>query len=286
MKIKQVTKEEYQRRINIVVEYINNNLDDKLDLNKLAELSTLSSYHFHRIVKAFLGETIGTYITRIRVESAARLLRYSNLPIESIAFKVGYEMSSSLSKAFKLYYGISPSEYKNNKDYYIMKPEIIKPELKLKAPKIIELEPKQVIYIRLTGEYSENDYSGTWVRLWGLVKEDKLFSAGIEHISVYHDDPKVTESDKLRTDVCLVIKKPAKEKGEIGVKNLAGGKYAVFLYQGSYANLGSIYDMIYAQWLPDSGYELRNAPMFEKYLNNPNRTQSEKLKTEIYLPIE
>ncbi len=286
MNVKQITKEEYQRRVNIVVEYVNNNLDGKLDLSKLAELSMLSPYHFHRIVKAFLGEPIGAYVTRIRLELAARLLRHSDLPIETIAFNVGYDVPSSLSKAFKQFYGISPSEYRNNKSYYIMKPAIIQPELKLRTPKIIELEPKQVIYIRLLGNYSENDYSGTWERLWSFVKEEKLFSAGIEHISVYHDDPKVTESDKLRTEVCLAVKKPASAKGEIGVKSIAGGKYAVFLYQGSYSNLGTVYDTIYAQWLPNSGYELRNTPMFEKYLNNPNRTTPEKLKTEIYLPIE
>lgn len=286
MNVKQVTKEEYQRRINIVVEYINNNLDGKLDLNKLAELSMLSPYHFHRIVKAFLGEPVGSYITRIRVESAARLLRYSDLPVETIAFNVGYEMTSSLSKAFKQFYDISPSEYRIHKEYYIIKPTSIRPELNLKAPKIIELEPKQAIYIRLTGDYSENDYGGTWERLWGFVKTEKLFSAGIEHICVYHDDPKVTESDKLRTEVCLVVKKPATVKGEIGVKTIAGGKYAVFLYQGSYADLGSVYDTIYSHWLPNMGCEVRDAPLFEKYLNNPNRTEPEKLKTEIYIPIK
>ena len=167
-----------------------------------------------------------------------------------------------------------------------MKPVQLNPDLNLKLPKVIDIETKKAIYIRLTGAYSELDFCGAWGKLWAYVKENKLFSAGIEHISIYHDDPKVTTSEKLRTDVCLVLPKPAEPKGEIGVKEIAGGKYAVFLYQGPYTNLGIVYDTIFAQWLPDSGYELRNAPLYEKYINDPSRTEEAKLKTEIYIPLQ
>ena len=286
MEIKSSTREEYLKRVNVVVDYINNHLDEELDLQKLAEMSNLSTYHFHRIMKAFLGETLGAYIIRVRLETAVRLLRYTDLPVEQIAYSVGYEMPSSLSKSFKQFYDITPLEYRNNKNFVIMKPVQLNPDLNLKSPKVIDIETKKAIYIRLTGAYSELDFCGAWGKLWAYVKENKLFSAGIEHISIYHDDPKVTTSDKLRTDVCLVLPKPAEPKGEIGVKEIAGGKYAVFLYQGPYTNLGIVYDTIFAKWLPDSGYELRNAPLYEKYINDPSRTEEAKLKTEIYIPLQ
>lgn len=53
MQTKISTREEYLKRINVVIEYINNNLDSELYLNKLAEISNLSPYHFHRIIKHF-----------------------------------------------------------------------------------------------------------------------------------------------------------------------------------------------------------------------------------------
>lgn len=286
MEIKSSTREEYLKRVNVVVDYINNHLDEELDLQKLAEMSNLSTYHFHRIMKAFLGETLGAYIIRVRLETAVRLLRYTDLPVEQIAYSVGYEMPSSLSKSFKQFYDITPLEYRNNKNFVIMKPVQLNPDLNLKSPKVIDIETKKAIYIRLTGAYSELDFCGAWGKLWAYVKENKLFSAGIEHISIYHDDPKVTTSEKLRTDVCLVLPKPAEPKGEIGVKEIAGGKYAVFLYQGPYTNLGIVYDTIFAKWLPDCGYELRNAPLYEKYINDPSRTEEAKLKTEIYIPLQ
>jgi AraC family transcriptional regulator len=286
MQNKLTTREEYLLRINIVTEYIGNHLDEKLDLCKLADLSNLSPFHFHRITKAFLGEPIGAYITRMRVETAARLLRYTELPVQDIAFGVGYEVPSSLSKIFNQYYGISPIEFRNDKNFIIMKPALINPELNLKAPKIIDLEDQSLIYIRHTGDYASLDFCGAWTKLWGCVKTQKLFTAGIEHICVYHDDPKVTEVDKLRTDICLVIHKPAQPEGEIGEKILPGGKYAVFHYQGSYDNLGSVYDTIFGHWLPESGMQLRNVACFEKYLNNPDKTEPAKLKTEIYVPVQ
>jgi AraC family transcriptional regulator len=286
MQHKPSTREEYLKRINIVTEYINNHLDEKLDLNKLSELSNLSPYHFHRIMKAFLGEPIGLFINRIRVETSARLLRYTNLPVQDVAYSVGYEMPSSLSKIFNQYYGISPVEFRNNKNFIIMKRANINPSLDMKAPKIRELEEKTALYLRLSGAYSQLDFGGAWQKLWGCVKEQKLFSAGIEHICIYHDDPKVTETDKLRTDVCLVIHKSATSQGEIGLKSIQGGKYAVFLYKGSYDHLGSVYDTIFGHWLPDSGEILRNAPCFEKYINHPDRTEPDKLKTEIYVPLQ
>ena len=280
------TKEEYQKQVNIIIEYINSHLNEELELNVLAEKANFSPYHFHRIMKAFLGESLGAFIVRLRIETAARLLRYSDMSVQDIAYQTGYDVPSSLSKSFKSFYGISPIEFRNNKNHTIMRSLLLNEGLKLKAPKTQELEPKQAIYIQVFGKYSDVDFCGSWTRLWAYVKENKLFSAGIEHLCVYHDDPKVTAEDKLRTDICLVIPKKAQPKGEIGVKEISGGMYAVFLYQGSYENLGSVYDTIYAKWLTESHYKLRNTPSFEKYLNHPDRTSPDKLKTEIYLPIE
>lgn len=286
MKTKESTKEDYTQRINKVVEYIDNHLNEEMDLKKLAEISNFSEFHFHRIFKAFQHETLSAYIIRIRLETAARLLRYSDLSVETIAYNIGYEVPSSLSKSFNRFYGITPTEYRTNKNYFIMKKAETNTELKLKAPKLVELENKTVIYIRLTGAYNELDFPGTFAKLWNFVKEHKLFSAGIEHIGVYYDDPKVTESSKLRSDVCLAIHKPVQPGGEVGVKEIPGGKYAVFSHQGPYTDLGIVYDTIFSEWLPASGHELCNIPIFEKYCNDPANTAPAKLKTEIYVPIK
>ena len=282
--MKNITYNDYVQRINKVVAYINNHLDETLDLKTLANEAALSDFHFHRIFKALKGEAIGGYITRLRLEATARLLRYTALTIEEIAFNIGYETPASLSKTFKKQYGISPTEYRTNKDTYIMKKEIINPDLALKAPKIVTLEPKNLIYVALTGAYGSLDYGKAYEQLWAVIKAQKLFTKGIESICISYDDPKITEGSLQRSDVCLAIHKPATPQEEVSCKTLAGGKYAVFFYQGSYENLSQVYDTA-VRWVIDHQYTLREEPFFEKYLNDARRTPKEKLKTEIYIPI-
>ena len=282
--MKNITYNDYVQRINKVVAYINNHLDETLDLKTLANEAALSDFHFHRIFKALKGEAIGGYITRLRLEATARLLRYTALTIEEIAFNIGYETPASLSKAFKKQYGISPTEYRTNKDTYIMKKEIINPDLALKAPKVVTLEPKNLIYVALTGAYGSLDYGKAYEQLWAVIKAQKLFTKGIESICISYDDPKITEGSLQRSDVCLAIHKSATPQEEVSCKTLAGGKYAVFFYQGCYENLSQVYDTA-VRWVIDHQYTLREEPFFEKYLNDARRTPKEKLKTEIYIPI-
>lgn len=286
MQQRTTTLETYQKQINIVIEYINNHLDRPIDLPRLAEISHFSPYHFHRITRAFLGEPIGAYIVRVKLETAARLIRYTDLPVSEIAYRIGYDAPASLSKAFKQQYGISPLEYRNNKNFTIMKTEKKNTQLKIKGPQVMDIPAKRAIYIKLTGKYENLDFCASWQRLWQFVKAHKLFSAGIEHIAIYHDDPKVTESDKLRTDLCLTVTKEAEPQGEIGVKEIKAGKFAVFLYQGAYNHLDAVYDTIYTRLLPENDLRLRDYPCFEKYINHPDKTEPEKLKTEIYVPVE
>ena len=164
---------EYQQRMNVLVEYINNHLGEDIDLNKLAEISGFSRWHFHRIFAEFLGNRL----VRLSLGCGSRrplgFLRYTEIPVKEIAYKVGYDVPSSLSKVFRQFYGISPNEYRNNKDYVIMEPNRIMPDMELKV-EVKDLPGKQVAYIRLNGGYKEIDYLGTWMRLLQFAKEQNI----------------------------------------------------------------------------------------------------------------
>lgn len=285
METKKTTREEYQKCVNAVVDYINLHLGEEIDLKSLAKISHFSPFYFHRIMKAFLGEPVGTFIVRTRTETAARLLRYTDLPIADIAYRIGYSSSSSLSKVFKQFYGISPLEYRNNKNFVIMKPAIIHSELKLKR-EIKELPVRNMIYIRLFGDYKLNDYCGTWMRLQQFVQEEKLPMGEVMPYCIFHDDPKVTPIEKLRTDVCMVMSAAVTPKGNIGFKQLPAGRYAIFLYKGSYEHLQSVYDTIYGKYIPEMECTFRDEASAERYLNHPADTAPDELLTEIYIPIE
>jgi len=65
----------------------------------------------------------------------------------------------------------------------------------------------------------------------------------------------------------------------------SGGRYAVVTHKGQYETLGKTYQQIYGGWLPQSGYDLRDAPAFEQYLNSPQNTKPEDLVTLIHVPL-
>jgi len=162
--------------------------------------------------------------------------------------------------------------------------EAIPEGFKLK-PKIVDRPVKKSIYLRLIGDYKSNDYSHAWEKIWKFIREKRLFGFNQEYLGVAYNDPSITDSDKCQYDCCVTINKDVKPEGEIGVKNIEGGRYAVFKFKGSYDKVGAIYDAIFKTWLPDSNQELRDVPCFEKYLKF-SKTNPDKNKTEIYIPIK
>jgi len=279
----------YLERINILIDYINNHLDEDLDLAKLAQLSNFSVFHFHRIVRAYLNEPIGAYIARIRLETGARLLSLSQLGISEIAWKIGYESPSSFTKAFGLRFGISPTEYRNTRENqnikfnnFVLQMEEMKMEMK---PKIKEMKPVNVIYITSIENYGGEKMQTAWQKLIDFMKKHKLFGFSTSFFGISHDDPEITESQKCRYDSCISISKTVSPEGEIGFKTILGGKYAIFLHKGPYEKLSDAYGYIFKSWLPQSGFKLREEPCIEKYINTPDKTKAENLKTEIFVPI-
>lgn len=278
--------ESYRRRINGMIAYIYQHLDENPSLETLACAAGFSPYHFHRIAKAFLGETIGSFIVRKRVETAARMLRESDLPIGEIAYKVGYDVPSSLSKAFKLFYGVSPNDFRNNKNVLVMKEVKINPTLKLEE-RIEVLDTKKAICYSLEGgNYMTLDYGKAWKTIMTYAMKMEIDPSKAEYISIYYDDPCSGESSKMRADVCLVAAGQFEPTGDLKMIDIAGGRYAVYLYKGTYQQLGSVYDTIFGKYIPEGNYKPDARPLFEKYLNDPATTKPENLLTEIYVPIE
>ena len=281
MQQKKTTKEEYQKCVNVVVEYIIQHLGEDIDLKSLARISNFSPFYFHRIMKAFLGEPIGTFIVRTRTEAAARLLRYSDIPIADIAYRIGYSSPSSLSKVFKQFYGISPLEYRNNKNFVIMKPAIIRPDLELKK-EIRNVSERNVIYIRLTGDYKLNDYGGTWGRLFQFIKEQKLPMGDFSPLCIYHDDPKVTPAEKLRTDVCMVM--PVKVAPKVmWDSRLSQPDVMLFSFIKARMTICKLCTIRFTESIcPEMECTIRDEASAERYLNNPCDTPRRVVDGDLY----
>src|SRR5260370_33568700 len=84
------SRAEYVARMHRVLEYIDRQLDQPLELETLAKVANFSSFHFHRLFTAWFGETLGDYVRRRRLETAAlRLGAQPRLPVRQVALSVG-----------------------------------------------------------------------------------------------------------------------------------------------------------------------------------------------------
>ena len=101
-----------------VIDYIENNLSNKLDLEKISEAVHYSKYHLHRLFLETVGMTIHDYVGRRQLTEAAKLLVFSDRPIIEIAFICGYESQQAFSSAFKSMYKIPPAQYRENREFY------------------------------------------------------------------------------------------------------------------------------------------------------------------------
>src|SRR5258708_10571484 len=97
-----------------VVENIDRHLDEQLDLDALAAVANFSPFHFHRLFTAWMGETLGDYTRRRRLEIAAqRLVAQPRLPILQVAIAVGFGSSEAFARAFKTRFGSSPTAWRH-----------------------------------------------------------------------------------------------------------------------------------------------------------------------------
>lgn len=275
--MKKTTKDDYIQSVYKVIFYIEQNYNEDLTLEELSKVASFSKYHFHRIFKSIVGENLGDYIRRVRLSSTTLKFK-TNQKITEIALDCGYETNSSFSKAFKKHFGITPKEFSKNakkkKGNTMLKPEIL------------EIKDIEVLYARATGSYTES-VPQAWNQLTEFAYKNNLIEKIKTRYGIGHDNPNVTEDEKIRFDACFELDDESiKPTNEILVKIISGGKYAKFLHKGSYENLGQTHDLI-SNWIIESGAELRDTPMFDKYLDlDPRKVKPENLKTEIYVPLK
>jgi AraC family transcriptional regulator len=277
---------DYEKSINKVISFIHSNLEKNMSIEELASISNFSTFHFHRILRAFLGESLWQYVKRIRLETGAKLLLYANEDINEIAYRVGYETPAAFSTAFKKAFGISPSQFKKTKGIIEMKQNKITKEIDFNLePNIETISSQNYIYRRLFGAYKKEKFQIAWTDFIQYAFENKLLTPNTKPFSIHHDDPKITEEDKLQCDLCIPVTDFV-AVGSTGNGVLVSGKYAVFVYKGDYNNLDKVYEDIFQKWLPNSNYELGTHKLFESYLNSPMNTKPEDLVTEVYIPIQ
>jgi AraC family transcriptional regulator len=274
---------EYGARMDRVIAYVFDHLDDDLDLTRLADVACLSPYHWHRIYHAMKGETVAVTVRRLRLHRATGWLANTEMPIDEVAARSGLGSVESFTRIFKSAYGMPPAKYRREGSHRWFDPEAKDRSSPMQHVEIRTLPQMQAATIPHRGSYMEIDRA--FEKLFGALGARNLLGPGLRMFGIYYDDPASVAEVELRSRAAIVAASTLPIEAPLEQATIIGGQYAVLRHKGPYADMRGAYDWLYGTWLLQSGREPADAPCVEEYLNTPRDTPPADLLSDICLPL-
>ncbi|CAM4192750.1 AraC family transcriptional regulator [Bordetella tumbae] len=275
--MKAKTRIHYAKRLEPVLQWLASHPDATPDLYLLADLACLSPYHFHRVYRALMGETVNATMSRLRMHRASTDLA-GDRSMQQVAQRAGYTSQAAFNRAFGTTFGVPPGRYRHARSRPF-NPQ----ELGMYPTSIETFAGASLATLAHHGDYQH--IGTTFDRLFLLASSRELIEPATRSFGVYFDDPQQVPADQLRALAGFTLPDGAVVDAVFEPFALPATRCAVLEYTGPYSELESAYNWLFGQWLPDSGYETRDFPMWEEYVNDPKTTPASDLKTRIYLPL-
>ncbi|OPZ70801.1 MAG: DNA gyrase inhibitor [Verrucomicrobia bacterium ADurb.Bin474] len=312
--------QEYASRMHRVMDYIEHHLDQEMRLDELAGIAHFSPYHFHRLFRAYTGETLGRFISRLRLQKAAgQLLHNPEKNITGIALDCGFGSSASFSRAFRDCFGMSASDWRrsandidSNLDQRLSKEREAASESicysgiiqsipvwkitmnrnmnqNLLTVEVRELPERHLAYVRHIGPYvgDETLFKRLFEQICLWAGARSLINGNSEFFAVYHDDPEITKDEKLRVSVGVTVPEGTRGDSKVSVMRLDGGRYAVahcrIAKSGEFL---SAWKALCGEWLPQSGFQPDDRLCFEQYLNDPEQDPEGIIVVDMCVPVK
>lgn len=280
----------YINSIKKALNYIENNLQEDIDLSAIAKEAGYSLYHFHRIFKGIVGDSMKDYVRKRRFTEAAKELVYTNKSIVEIAVKYGYESREGFSRAFEKVYGRNPSEVRrDNLLYFIREPinvDYMMFQLKLTTEGLTPLY-RNLLERYVVGKKWKVKADGSnlqdipllWQK-WNNEKEsEKIINRKcadeIMGICIF------SQGDAFDYMIGHEVNTMEYVPEDMVIYRLEPSLYAVFRVIGPITeSVQKTWDYIYSVWLSESKYRHRNMDDIEYYYYN-----EDELVADLYIPI-
>lgn len=279
---------EWIERLNSSIVYIENHLEDEVDIDQLAKIACCSTFHFQRMFSYIASVPLSEYIRRRRMTKAAFDLQNGNEKIIDIALKYGYHSPTAFNRAFQSVHGISPSQART-KGATIKAFPPISFTIKIKGDVEMNYRIEQKDSFRIVGIgdalYKDMEKNFEIVpKMWGVAASngtiEKLLSLmntepeGILGVCACFGD------DNWRYYIAVASDKPIEDKLE--EYTVPASTWAIFYGEGSMPDsIQELEKRIITEWLPTSGYEYGNAPDIELYLTPDPQNAT----FEVWLPV-
>ncbi|MEQ2467767.1 AraC family transcriptional regulator [Niallia hominis] len=273
--------------------YIEKNLEEKLEIEEIARVANVSAFHFQRTFAILTEIPVGEYIRRRRLSIAGQSLLQSKEKIIDIAFKYGYETPEAFTKAYRRQHGITPSETRRGiGSLKIYNPLVIQVQLKGAEPmkvKVVDKEEFTIVGMKKSYSFQEDENLREIPKLWeevnknGTVNELLMLSVG-EVPGVLGVCVDQSEASGKNMDYWIAVateEKSAKYDQLI----IPASKWAVFEVHGPMPHsMQKVWKQIYSEWMPTSTYQQAGYISFERYTDDD--PSSDNCYSEIWIPVK
>lgn len=274
----------YEQRIRRVLDYIYENPGADLSLDALADVAAMSRFHWHRVFLAMTGESCAQAVRRVRMHRASFWLVQTDMPIATIAERLGYTNAQSFTRAFREVMDHSPHAVRKDGKAIAMRFTTIKGDPTMYDVKIENAPPR-----RLAAQLHRGSYSGigkSFEQLAAIFTARNLWPQTRGMAAIYHDDPNSVAEAQLRSHAGALVGDDFVMPDALEEVRIGGGDTAILTFKGAYTGLQQAYDWFYGQWLPGSGRVPADEPSYEIYLNSVMDTAPDELLTELCMPLQ
>jgi len=284
MKHKKITHNDHQERINEVLFQIHLDIGRNFKVEELALHVAMSPFHFNRIFKEIVGESVHAYIKRVKLEHAANGLIFNpHTTITQAMQEVGFSSNASFSGAFKECFGVTPTKWREI-DRANENAELCFSDKPLQAT-ITTMPSFSVVYVRHKGY--DRSIRMAWLKLQSFALTQGIDFLEQTMIGLHHSNPRFVEASQCHYVACLSVPKEKKmyRSGEVGVMHIPQTLCAMFRLEGVYGDLKHYMDVIYHLWLPTSPYEKVALPSFAIYHKNHFLEADEHFVLDFCIPV-
>ena len=279
----------YQKRFDAVLGYIEGNLEGDLSVNALSAVAHFSAFHFHRQFSAYVGVPVARYVQLMRLRRAAhRLVCQPDYSVLDAAMGAGFESPEAFSRAFRRAFGQAPSTFRRQPDWQRWNTVFDIPHfsrsitMQVRIVDFTEVRLAALEHRGPPGQVSET--VGRFIE-WRK-RSGQSPVATSRSFGIPYNNPDTTAPEDFRFAICGELFEALRPNDEgVHTLSLPGGRCAVVRHVGSPDHIGETIYPLYRDWLPGSGEELRDHPLFFHYLSIYPQTPLEQWQTDIYVPL-
>lgn len=283
--------------LNRALQYIEEHLEEDIDLKEAAKRAHCSDYHFSRMFSFLAGIPLSEYIRRRRLTLAAFELQAGDLRIVDVAVKYGYRSADAFSRAFQALHGITPSSVRSHASSSLVAYPRMTFQLTVQGGnamnyRIVEKESFHIVGIMKRVPIQFDGVNPEIASMWqSLTSEDiaelkqlsNVEPQGLISASVHFSEGRMEERGEL--DHYIGAATSSKEYPERFAKlKVPAMTWAVFEAVGPFPEtLQQVWGRIYSEWFPSASYEVGRGP--EILWNEGKDVSSPNFKSEIWIPV-